>query len=369
MNTHSWIAIISFMKNGDYETVIIGMGLAGATLAWQLHLRHESFLLIDQGSPSTPSRIAAGLITPITGPKLAITWNWHAGIQSATTFYNRVSEQIGQPLLVQQPALHLFRSESEKQLYEKKLQLPEFRSLVCEVQRPPEIPAEAAPFGLFLMPHACRLNIPLYLTATREMSSSDNSFIEATVDPENDIRVTPNGIEIPSLNVRSRRLIFCNGFHNADHPWFGCVRFQPSKGEILTLSIPNYAEPRSVHATGWLAEVNDGNYMAGSTFEWKELNSVPTATGKSIILNQLAQWLRKSPEVIEHHAAVRPTMNDFRPVIGRHPEYPQLSILNGLGTRGSLLAPWLAKTLLDNLDHSSPIPAEMNVQRWFRSPN
>jgi len=59
-----------------FDVAIIGQGLAGTALAWQLHMKRRSLLLIDSGDPSSASRIAAGLMTPITGQRLARFPDW-----------------------------------------------------------------------------------------------------------------------------------------------------------------------------------------------------------------------------------------------------------------------------------------------------
>ena len=69
------------------------------------------------------------------------------------------------------------------------------------------------------------------------------------------------------------------------------------------------------------------------------------------IKNELIEKIKESIdcnfEVIEHFAGVRPTVNDRKPLLGRHPIYSNLYILNGLGTRGVLLGPSMAKDLFD----------------------
>ncbi len=45
-------------------------------------------------------------------------------------------------------------------------------------------------------------------------------------------------------------------------------------------------------------------------------------------------------------AGVRPTVKDRRPLIGTHPMHSQLHVLNGLGTRGVMLGPAMAKATI-----------------------
>ena len=50
-------------------------------------------------------------------------------------------------------------------------------------------------------------------------------------------------------------------------------------------------------------------------------------------------------KVVNHVAGIRPTVVDRRPLIGGHPEYSNLFILNGFGSRGVLIGPQLSHEL------------------------
>ncbi|MFY7875920.1 MAG: FAD-dependent oxidoreductase, partial [Pirellula sp.] len=50
---------------------MVGGGLAGCAVAWQAHFRGLKVLLIDRQDPDSSSRVAAGLVTSITGTRAA----------------------------------------------------------------------------------------------------------------------------------------------------------------------------------------------------------------------------------------------------------------------------------------------------------
>ena len=80
------------MERVDF--VIVGQGLAGTTLAWQLLRRGRSVLVIDREGGVTSSRIAAGLITPVTGKRLAKSWRWEELYPAAVAFYRSLEAEI-----------------------------------------------------------------------------------------------------------------------------------------------------------------------------------------------------------------------------------------------------------------------------------
>ena len=69
--------------------LIIGGGLAGTTLAWRLHERGLPFLIVDRDEPGTSSKIAAGLVTPLTGMRMNLSWRYDILHPEAVAFYRR----------------------------------------------------------------------------------------------------------------------------------------------------------------------------------------------------------------------------------------------------------------------------------------
>lgn len=351
------------------DFIIVGQGLAGTTLAWQLRRRGRSILVLDREPPLTASRIAAGLITPVTGKRLAISWRWNELIPVATTFYRSVEAETGARFFHCRPAVRLFADPTERHEYHRRAEAPTgspgagFSALVREL--------EAVPFGLeaecggFEMPTAARLDVPTYLVASRQVLASRGEYQRVDLDLGRDVRLSAGRIRIPRLAVEASALILCRGFASDPDPWFDRVPFRAAKGEILTLRIPGYRETRTVHRGLWLAPADGECYLCGSTYTWERLDYLPTAQGRSEIERRLARFLRLPYAVTDHRAAVRPVIDAGYPTIGRHPVYPQIGYFNGLGSKGSLLAPFFAAQLVACWETERRPDPVVDVQRYF----
>jgi glycine/D-amino acid oxidase-like deaminating enzyme len=138
----------------------------------------------------------------------------------------------------------------------------------------------------------------------------------------------------------------------------------PAKGEILTLRIPGLQETRVVHRGIWLARCGNEIYRAGSTYEWKELDSAPTQAGRELILKRLKEFLKRDFEIVDHRAAIRPILRDLKPAIGLAPDLPQLGFFNGLGTKGALYAPLVSLHFANFLIDATPIPTQLSWTRF-----
>ena len=107
-------------------------------------------------------------------------------------------------------------------------------------------------------------------------------------------------------------------------------------------------------------------YKVGATYDWKDKTNNPTAEGKKELVDKLKELISCDFEIVEHFAGVRPTVKDRRPLVGTHPIHPQLHVLNGLGTRGVMLGPYLANQLFQHIDNGAPLENEINIERCYK---
>ncbi|MFO0937346.1 MAG: FAD-dependent oxidoreductase [Gemmataceae bacterium] len=327
--------------------VLIGAGLAGSTLAWQLHFRGVQPLLYDRNDPSTASRVAAGLLTPITGKRMAISWNFDRLWPDAVAFYRRVEELTGKTVLHVRPAVRLFQSAEERDAFhQRQAMLAPYLTAID----PPVPTACRNPFGGFAMAPAGYLDVPSFLDLTRSMFEVRERDVSTPDEPD-------------------ATVVRCTGFagrNDKDFPW---VLFNPTKGDFLRLEIPGCHEPRTIHAGGWISQAVDGTYRAGSTYERDNLNPTPTEAGRAEVERKIQSFLTVPYYVREHRAAVRPIIRESRPVLGRHPQQANLWYFNGLGSKGSLLAPHYAAQLAEAILGRGPIDRDVDVCRLPGAPS
>ena len=156
-------------------------------------------------------------------------------------------------------------------------------------------------------------------------------------------------------------VVFCQGIAATDNPWFRDVEFKPAKGEILTVRVPGLAEDRVIHRRVWLAPLGHELFRVGSTYDWKQLDCELTQDGLEQILSRLKEFLRRPVEVVNHQAAVRPIHRNQYPVLGPHLVHSQLGFFNGLGSKGTLHAPFFADQFVRHLLHGEAIDADVDL--------
>jgi glycine/D-amino acid oxidase-like deaminating enzyme len=106
-------------------------------------------------------------------------------------------------------------------------------------------------------------------------------------------------------------------------------------------------------------------YRAGATYDRENLDGIPTPKAREEICRELQSFLKLPFEVTGHHAAVRPIVVGRHPVIGLHPRAAQLGCMNGLASKGTLQAPFIADQFADFLEGSGAIEDALNLQKRF----
>jgi len=356
------------MTEPTFDTIILGQGLAGTTLAWNLRWQGRRILVIDRDRPGTSSQIAAGLMTPITGQRLVQSWRWDLFWRTAVAFYRQVETETGVHFFEPRRMVRLLASESEQDFLKRRYQ-SEFAHLISQPQ-PPLDPRDFNDLlGGFEMSEGGRLDVAAFLTASRRHFQRDSQFTAADLNLQTDIELTATGVNVKALNVSARNWVFCQGIDAISNPWFQHVQFKPAKGEILTVKVDHLTEHRIIHRGVWLMPLNDGLCRVGATYEWSQLDSEPTITGRHEICLRLQEFLRLPVEVIAHDAAIRPILKHQYPVVGRHPDHPQLGYFNGLGSKGSLQAPWLAHHFAEVLTGCDTLDPEVSMRHYETSLN
>ncbi len=346
------------MAETPWDAIIVGQGLAGTTLAWHLVEAGRRVLVIDANETVTSSKIAAGLITPITGKRLVLNPQFDDFFDAARTFYATIERRTGRKLLHDRIALRLFKSDEERQNWSRRGDQPVYQSHVLGPQPSPLLDAETgdASGGGFAM-HSAQLDVMAYLEASR----ATLTCTPMTLDWRRDVTLGEDGVSVGEH--RTRLLISCEGHAATGNPYFSGVPFNAAKGDILTVRFDRPLPPRCLHRGIWVAPTTEQDvFWVGSTYDWEALNQVPSAAARSQIESRLKEFFHVPYTVLEHRAAVRPIINESQARIGLHPEHECLGYFNGLGSKGSLHAPWYAKCFTDFLINKSPLPQGVDIR-------
>lgn len=123
---------------------------------------------------------------------------------------------------------------------------------------------------------------------------------------------------------------------------------------------------------------HDGTIQVGATYNWNDPTDTPDEAG----IQELRSFLDShfGPDTWQFDqikAGVRPATAGAYPVVGPHPEHPQLIAFNGFGSKGSMQIPYFADALLAQVAQVAPavpadiplnLPAEVLPARFIKKP-
>ncbi len=148
------------------------------------------------------------------------------------------------------------------------------------------------------------------------------------------------------------------------NPFFNYLPLDGTKGELLIIKAPDLDLDVILNTSVFILPLGDSLFKVGATYHWEDKTSVPTEEGKRELIDKIKEILNCDFEIVEHFAGVRPTVKDRRPLLGTHTQYKNLHILNGLGTRGVMLAPDMALQLFDYIENSKPLDKTIDIKRF-----
>jgi glycine/D-amino acid oxidase-like deaminating enzyme len=332
------------------STLILGQGLAGSVLAWQLHWQSEAVILVNSPRIPRASAVAAGLMMPVSGKKFTLHPDFSSRLQQAESFYRRVENSLGTNICRKISIFRRFLTQGERDFF-----LGERYESVKElVQLVPG--TDSGPTG-FLMQGA-RLNVPVFLKRTEQFFREHHCYVDSDVNPETDVVVGERQVEIRPLNLTADRIVFCQGAAGQGNPWFPGVPDQPLRGEILTIQRTSGLEYDVSLGEFWLTpvhanediqdELSAGNrFLLGATYDRTNVTAGTTDAGRDELLSALPGLVDGPWEVLEHRSGIRAGTRRREVVAGFHSKHRHVGIVNGLGSYGSLLAPMAVQKLLN----------------------
>nr|WP_307877959.1 FAD-binding oxidoreductase [Borreliella garinii] len=274
-----------------YEFAVIGGGIAGSTVTYELLKRNKKVILFDD-EDTKATIIAGGLINPIMGRKMNIAWKESHIFEFAKNYYQEIEKTIKSNFFI------------EKNIFRPKI-----------------------------------------------------------ID-ENKIKLGESFFKIEDFKFE--KLIFAKGYKEKLKGFFSYLPFEPAKGEIIILECKklNFKEVYNRHVS--LIHLKDNKFYLGGTYEWNTWNTLTNEWAKLELLKKFQKITNLKCKVIDQKAHIRPSTLDREPFLGEHPNHKNIFILNGFGTRGISMAPYLSNLLVNNIEKIDKIPNHYNIKRYAK---
>jgi len=342
----------------DY--LVVGLGLAGISFCETLEKHGKSYIVVSDDSQQA-SVVAGGLYNPVILKRFTLAWKAHEQLAVALPFYSALEKKLGVTLDYKLRVLRRFTSVEEQNNWFEATDQPNLQSLLSTKLIPNSNPSLHAPYGYGEVLGTGRIDTALLIARYKQYLLEKKALLNASFDFD--------ALEVGEENIRygkvqAKHLVFATGYGLTQNPYFGYLPLNGTKGELLTIKAPALQEEQVIKSSVFIIPLGGDAYRIGATYKWQDKTNEPTPEARSELETKLRSFLQCDYEVIRHVAGIRPTVADRRPLLGRHPEYKKLFLLNGFGSRGVMIAPFASDILFKYIEKGGLIPAEMDVERY-----
>lgn len=344
----------------DY--LIIGSGLAGICFAETCLLQHKKIMVINDNSQNSTT-IAGGLYNPIVLKRFTKIWEAEAQLAITIPFYRKLEEKLDTPFLYEIPLLRKLNNIEEQNNWFTASDKPTLFNYLGSELETLNNQAVASNFKFGKVHHTGFLDTKKLKEAYTHFLLSNTMYIEETFDYSK-IHIENNYIQYN--NIRAKQLVFAEGFGLHNNPYFKNLPLDGTKGELLIIKSENLNLNEIINSSIWILPLENHLYKVGATYDWEDKTNQKTEKAKTELITHLKEVISCDFEVIEHLAGVRPTVKDRRPLLGKHYFHNHLYILNGLGTRGVLFAPYLSDKLYQYIENGIPLDNEISIERCYK---
>lgn len=344
------------------DFLIVGNGLAGISFA-EIALQNNKSVFVFDNNSQPSSRVAGGLYNPVVLKRFSEVWKAKEQIDFAFPLYHNIQTKLDVVFDFEMPILRKLFSIEEQNNWFQAADKPNLAPFLDSKLVTNSYESIASPFHYGKVNHTGYLEISILIGAYSNYLKSLNSFSDdAFVYDE--IEFLDGFIQYK--NIKARHIIFAEGFGLHANPYFNDLPLDGTKGELLIIKAPKLQLDVVVKSSVFILPIGNDLYKVGATYDWSDKTNKPTEAGKQELVEKLSELISCDFEIIKHFAGVRPTVKDRRPLVGTHPIHSQLHVLNGLGTRGVMLGPYLANQLFQHIENCIPLEKEIDITRCYK---
>ena len=346
------------MYHQNTKVLVIGQGICGTLLSWFLYQNNIHHTVIDSFKENAPSRIAAGLINPVTGRRYVTVWKDDILLPFAQKTYLEIEAFLQKKIYTPYQILdcfpnHFMKEGFEKRLLENNHYLENFSAKIKNV---------TAPLGIGAINQCATVNLNVLIDSWQAFLTSRNQFKNTFFELE---ALSYSDKKIKYQDEEFDYIIFCNGAAAAEMNLFSKLPFAINKGEALHLKIDEIDASHIYKKSFCLIPFGNKNeYWFGSNFIWNFEDEAATDIFAQEAISQLQNFITCNFTIKKQLSGLRPATIERRPFVGFHPQHNTIGILNGMGSKGCSLAPYYANQLVHSIIYQHAIDKEVDINRF-----
>jgi glycine/D-amino acid oxidase-like deaminating enzyme len=347
-----------------HDYLIVGAGLAGIAFAEHALARGRSVVVFEDDSLHASS-VAAGVYNPVVLKRLQAVSGAQIQLDKAERFFSDSVLRLGRSFRFPMPVLRRFASVEEQNDWFASSDRPALSPFLSPELEYAHLPHVRSPFHFGRVMQTGFVDAAGFVSAYRKWLAENGMLCLETIDYG---RLNLQQDFIRYKEYRARHIVFADGFGIRNNPFFNYLPLAGTKGELLIIRAPELKLDKIVKTDIFILPAGNDRYRVGATYNWDDKTENPTPEARRELETKLRETIDCGYEVIGHQAAIRPTVKDRKALIGTHPEFSRIHLLNGLGTRGVMLAPSMAEMLIGHIEDNLAIDPAVNLRRFLLPP-
>ncbi|MDX1543875.1 MAG: FAD-binding oxidoreductase [Christiangramia sp.] len=344
----------------DY--IIVGLGLSGIAISEELEKRNKNFIVYEDNSQNS-SYVAGGIFNPVILKRFTPAWKAAAQIKTAIPFYEHLEQKLQVRLIHNWNIYRRFHSVEEQNEWFVAADKPALSPFLDPELKKNDNPNLIARYSLGKVLHTGNIDTENLLDGYRAYLKS-NSRLKNERFQYSDLKIEKDHFDYKGQMAAN--IIFCEGFGLKKNPFFDYLPLNGNKGEYITIHSEELKLEFAVKSSVFLIPLGNDLYKAGATYDHTDKTPEPTENAKERLINGLKELIKCDFKVVDQVAGIRPAVADRRPIVGEHPEIPNLYCSNGFGSRGVLIAPNMASELINYIENNVALDPEIDLRRFTR---
>lgn len=344
------------MKHLDY--IIVGLGIAGISFCEQLRKNNKEFVVFSDNKKGATAH-SGGVLNPTILKFFTAVWKASEFYPEAQKFYDELS--LNSKKYSQKIDLYrIFSNVREQNNWSVATDKNRTKAFLSSKLVTNSNPFINAPLGFGKVTGSLQIFVPELLSDYKTYLKHQDKLVS---EPFHYHKISIQNNRVEYQNFSAKHIVFCEGMGGVKNPFFPKQKLIGNRGEYLIIHAPKLKSEVILKGPIYLIPLGNDLYKAGATFEADETREIFSEAGEKEIRDGIAAMISCDFEVVDKTVGIRPTTLDRHPLIGSATEFPQFGFINGLGSRGFLMAPLLSKILFNHFETGFSIPPEMNINR------
>ncbi|MDQ3142878.1 MAG: FAD-dependent oxidoreductase [Bacteroidota bacterium] len=342
------------------DFLIVGGGLAGSILAFELYRLGFNIRLLHHSNPGQASIIDTGIINPITGKRFVKSWEFENLYPTALRYYTQLEKEFNLELIKNIDIIQFLNDAASENNWHCRIQDDEYHKWL-KIHTDSSILTSKInePFSIGTIQNALQVRVSKLINCIHHRLHTVDVLISEAYLTEH---FNPSASTYKEYQIR-KAIIFSEGHMVLDNPFFNWVPIMPLKGEFVHFLAKDLNLYKIISSKYTIIPLTNDEYWLGASYG---INDRSLIFSESEFINQyqyLDKLLKCSWSIVLKGLGIRAASRDRKPIIGPHPTFNKLWIFNGFGTKGCSLIPYCTEMLVNHFIKGLDINYAVDIKR------